>query len=185
MIFFTRRYQENLRLTFITKYIVDVIITILAAYILVSYICCETTVVGNSMETTINNEDTVLINKISYVFNKPKRFDCIAFEQDSVDSSKVYVKRVIGLPGETIQIKDGSVYIDGEKLEDTISTSILTAGVASNEYKLGDNEYFVLGDNRNNSEDSRFATVGMVKSNNIVGKVWMIISPFDSFGFVK
>ena len=154
MRFFQRRYQENTRLLNICKYIADVCIVIVLAYVLVTFICCRSTVVGNSMEETLSNDNTVLINRISYAFNGPKRFDCIAFEQDSVDSSKIYIKRVIGLPGETVQIKDGRVY-------------------------------FVLGDNRNNSEDSRFASVGMVKRSNIVGKVWMVIEPFSSFGFVK
>ena len=128
---------------------------------------------------------TLFLNRISYAFNGPKRFDCIAFEQDSVDSSKIYIKRVVGLPGETVQIKDGRVYINDVQLDDYVDTTILTPGVAANPYKLADDEYFVLGDNRNNSEDSRFASVGMVKRKNVVGKVWMVIEPFDSFGFVK
>ena len=85
------------------------------------------------------------------------------------------------MPGETVQIKDGRVYINDSQLDDYVDTTILTPGIAANPY----DEYFVLGDNRNNSEDSRFASVGMVKRKNIVGKVWMIIEPFDSFGFVK
>ena len=111
MRFFQRRYQENTRLLNICKYIADVCIVIVLAYVLVTFICCRSTVVGNSMEETLSNDNTVLINRISYAFNGPKRFDCIAFEQDSVDSSKIYIKRVIGLPGETVQIKDGRVYI--------------------------------------------------------------------------
>lgn len=185
MRFFQRRYQENTRLLNICKYIADVCIVIVLAYVLVTFICCRSTVVGNSMEETLSNDNTVLINRISYAFNGPKRFDCIAFEQDSVDSSKIYIKRVIGLPGETVQIKDGRVYINDSQLDDFVDTSILTPGVAANPYKLADDEYFVLGDNRNNSEDSRFASVGMVKRSNIVGKVWMVIEPFSSFGFVK
>jgi len=182
---FARRYQENVLLTTICKYVVDIIMTIVAAYVLVTYICCHTTAVGNSMDPTIKNDETVLVNRISYCVKSPERFDVIAFKQDSVSSSKVYIKRVIGLPGETVQIIDGSVYIDGNKLADDNETSILTEGVAINEVKLGADEYFVLGDNRNNSEDSRFATIGMVKEKNIVGKVWMIVSPFDSMSFVK
>ena len=152
MRFFQRRYQENTRLLNICKYIADVCIVIVLAYVLVTFICCRSTVVGNSMEETLSNDNTVLINRISYAFNGPKRFDCIAFEQDSVDSSKIYIKRVIGLPGETVQIKDGRVYINDSQLDDFVDTSILTPGVAANPYKLADDEYFVLGDNRNNSD---------------------------------
>ena len=168
MRFFQRRYQENTALLNICKYVADVCVVIVLAYVLVTFICCRSTVVGNSMEETLSNDNTVLINRISYAFNGPKRFDCIAFEQDSVDSSKIYIKRVVGLPGETVQIKDGRVYINDVQLDDYVDTTILTPGVAAN-----------------NSEDSRFASVGMVKRKNIVGKVWMIIEPFDSFGFVK
>ena len=185
MRFFQRRYQENTTLLNICKYVADVCVVIVLAYVLVTFICCRSTVVGNSMEETLSNDNTVLINRISYAFNGPKRFDCIAFEQDSVDSSKIYIKRVVGLPGETVQIKDGRVYINDVQLDDYVDTTILTPGVAANPYKLADNEYFVLGDNRNNSEDSRFASVGMVKRKNVVGKVWMVIEPFDSFVFVK
>ena len=174
MRFFQRRYQENTTLLNICKYVADVCVVIVLAYVLVTFICCRSTVVGNSMEETLSNDNTVLINRISY-----------AFEQDSVDSSKIYIKRVVGLPGETVQIKDGRVYINDVQLDDYVDTTILTPGVAANPYKLADDEYFVLGDNRNNSEDSRFASVGMVKRKNVVGKVWMVIEPFDSFGFVK
>lgn len=186
MKFFQKRYQENTKLLNICKYAVDIMIVIILAYVLVTFICCRTTVVGNSMDETLSNDNTVLVNRISYAFSGPERFDCIAFHQDSVDSSKIYIKRVIGLPGETVQIRDGRVYINDKILEGDVSdTLILTPGMAANPYTLGKDEYFVLGDNRNNSEDSRFASVGMVKNSNIVGKVWMIIGPFDSFGFVK
>ena len=185
MRFFQRRYQENTTLLNICKYVADVCIVIVLAYVLVTFLCCRSTVAGNSMEETLSNNNTVLINRISYAFDGPKRFDCIAFQQDSVNSSKIYIKRVIGLPGETIQIKDGKVYINDSQLDDYVDTLILAPGSAANQYKLGSDEYFVLGDNRNNSEDSRFASVGMVKRSNIVGKVWMVIEPFNSLGFVK
>ena len=104
MRFFQRRYQENTTLLNICKYVADVCVVIVLAYVLVTFICCRSTVVGNSMEETLSNDNTVLINRISYAFNGPKRFDCIAFEQDSVDSSKIYIKRVVGLPGETVRM---------------------------------------------------------------------------------
>ena len=111
-------------------------------------------------------------------FHGPKRYSIIAFHPNGVKTSKIYVKRVIGLPGETIQIHDGKVYINGSVLEDDVSKDdILTAGLAAGELTLGENEYFVLGDNRNNSEDSRFANVGVVKKDDIVGSVWFIVSP--------
>ena len=178
MISFQRRYQENTKLLTVCKWIADLLIVILLAYTLTLFLCDRTTISGNSMQPAIENEDTVLLNRIAYSFHVPKRYSIIAFHPNGVKTSKIYVKRVIGLPGETIQIHDGKVYINGSVLEDDVSEDdILTAGLAAGELTLGGNEYFVLGDNRNNSEDSRFANVGVVKKDDIVGSVWFIASP--------
>ena len=178
MISFQRRYQENTKLLTVCKWIADLLIVILLAYTLTLFLCDRTTISGNSMQPAIENEDTVLLNRIAYSFHGPKRYSIIAFPPNGVKTSKIYVKRVIGLPGETIQIHDGKVYINGSVLEDDVSEDdILTAGLAAGELTLGENEYFVLGDNRNNSEDSRFANVGVVKKDDIVGSVWFIASP--------
>lgn len=178
MISFQRRYQENTKLLTVCKWIADLLIVILLAYTLTLFLCDRTTISGNSMQPAIENEDTVLLNRIAYSFHGPKRYSIIAFYPNGVKTSKIYVKRVIGLPGETIQIHDGKVYINGSVLEDDVSEDdILTAGLAAGELTLGGNEYFVLGDNRNNSEDSRFANVGVVKKDDIVGSVWFIASP--------
>ena len=168
MISFQRRYQENTKLLTVCKWIADLLIVILLAYTLTLFLCDRTTISGNSMQPAIENEDTVLLNRIAYSFHGPK----------GRNAKEYYIKRVIGLPGETIQIHDGKVYINGSVLEDDVSEDdILTAGLAAGELTLGENEYFVLGDNRNNSEDSRFANVGVVKKDDIVGSVWFIASP--------
>lgn len=184
--FASRRYQENVILNGIVKYITDVIMVLVTAYCLVLFLTARTTIIGSSMEDVLENGDYCLINQVSYTFVNPARYDVIGFKQDSIESSRIYVKRVIGLPGEKVQIIDGSVYINGEKLDDdVVDTQIFTAGYASSEITLGDDEYFVLGDNRNNSEDSRFSSVGLVSRDQIVGKVWFIMSPFDRIGFVS
>ena len=95
MISYHRRYQENTTLLNLLKYIFDILMVILTAYVLVSFSCTRTTILGGSMEPSINNDDTVLVNKFAYAIKGPKRFDCIAFEPDSIGSSKLYVKRVI------------------------------------------------------------------------------------------
>lgn len=178
MVTFQKRYQENTQLLKISKFIADLLIVILFAYALTLFTCDRTTIVGNSMQPAIENGDTVLINRLAYSFGKPKRYSVIAFQPAGIKSSKVYVKRVIGLPGETVQIQDGKVYINGSELTDDVSQdNILTSGLASNEITLGENEYFVLGDSRNNSEDSRFANIGLVKEDDIIGSVWFIMSP--------
>ena len=128
----------------------------------------------------------MLIVTLSYRIGSPKRNDIIAFKPNGSDTSHIYIKRVIGLPGETIQIRDGMIYINGKVyLEKTDYPAITNPGLASEEIKLGVTEYFVLGDNRNNSEDSRYADVGLVDADYIEGRVWLRILPSDSFGRIS
>ena len=184
----------------IIKWIVDIAMVVCLSFLLATYMLGKTTVVGHSMEPTLYNDDNVLIDKVSYCFKEPQRYDVIIFEPNIANVSKYYVKRIIGLAGETVQIIDGVVYIDGEPLEDDIIYSfkltdengdeiepekIYNAGLASEPVELGYDEYFVLGDNRNNSEDSRFANVGNVKYSSIIGKIWAISSPFGRMGIIE
>ena len=111
------------------------------------------------------------MNRLIYHIKGPSRYDVIVFKLDDDASSSYYVKRVIGLPGETVQIKDGKIYVDGKAAKNYSDESISSPGVASEEITLGSNEYFVLGDNYSNSEDSRSAGIGNIKRSNIIGKV--------------
>ena len=182
---FRRRYKENTTLQRMAKLIADTIIVICAAYMVMALLCTRAHIIGNSMNDLLSNGQTVLMNKLPYAFPSPKRYDVIAFEASGVSSSRIYVKRVIGLPGETVQIKDGKVYINGKQLEDdVVDSDILTAGLAAEPVILGMDEYFVLGDNRNNSEDSRFSNIAMVKRDNIIGSVWAVMSPLRDFKFI-
>lgn len=139
-----------------------------------------------SMDPTLNAGDVLLINRMAYRFSTPKRGDIIVYKTgDDNKKASTHIKRIIGLPGETIQIKDGQILIDGETYqEDGEFPEIENAGVAETKVSLDSGEYFVLGDNRNNSEDSRYADMGNVKKRNIIGKVWFIASPWSRFGFV-
>ena len=170
----------------IVKLIVDMIMIICVAYLLVIAFFDSTQVAGHSMNDTLKDGDTVLIDKVCYEFREPERYDLIVFEPKVANVSKFYVKRIIGLPGETVQIKEGKVYIDGKKLEsDLIGTDIYNAGLAAEEIRLGSNQYFVLGDNRNNSDDSRFSNVGLVNGKDIIGRAWMVTMPLADFGFPR
>ena len=184
----------------ILKWIVDITMVVCLSFILATYMLGKTTVVGHSMEPTLENDDSLLVDKVSYCFGQPKRYDVIVFEPAIANVSKYYVKRVIGLPGETVQIVDGEVYIDGSPLKDDViygfsledddgnpiePEKIYNAGLASEPITLGYDEYFVLGDNRNNSEDSRFSNVGNVKYSSIIGRIWAVSSPFGRMGLVK
>lgn len=136
----------------------------------VSFVGTSTFIVGNSMEPVLFNGEEVLLNKIIYQFSTPVRGDVIAFHPNGDENTHLYVKRIVGLPGETIQIKQGSVYINGEMY--AMDTETADAGVAADVVQLGDDDYFVMGDNRENSEDSRSANIGNVTREMIVGKVW-------------
>ena len=155
-------------------------------YLLVNYAGQRTQIEGSSMQATLYNGDQVLVDKLSYRFREPKRFEIIAFpyryEQDTY-----YVKRIIGLPGEKIRIDaQGTIFINDEALEEHYGTEAITQpGYASTPKILAEDEYFVLGDNRNNSEDSRFANIGNVREDYIIGKAWFIIAPRDKLGLMK
>lgn len=136
--------------------------------------------------TTIEGGDAVLLDGLSYKLGNPKRNDVIAFQLNGNREGASSIKRILGVPGETIQIKDGMIYIDGEiYLEKKDYPAMTDAGLAEEPITLGTNQYFVLGDNRNNSEDSRYADVGVVSGKNIEGKVWFVLSPSDHMGLVK
>ena len=138
-----------------------------------------------SMDPTLNAGDVLLVDRMAYRFSTPKRGDIIVYKTSDDKKASTHIKRIIGLPGETIQIKDGQILIDGETYQENGEfPGIENAGVAETKVALDSGEYFVLGDNRNNSEDSRYADMGNIKKRNIIGKVWFIASPWSRFGFV-
>lgn len=145
---------------------------IFLAVVLVYSVGIRTSVVGASMEPILHNGQEILINRIVYQFSSPDRGDVIVFRPNGNQNSHFYVKRIIGLPGERVQIMQGQVYIDGQVYEDDAADDTRDAGIAETEMVLGEDEYFVLGDNRDNSEDSRSANVGNVNRSMIEGKAW-------------
>lgn len=160
-------------------------IVLAITFIVVTFVGQRTEVNGMSMFPTLTDGDNLIVEKISYRINEPERFDIIVFPYPG-DEKVHYIKRIIGLPGETVQITNGDIYIDGEILEEDYGYEPMTnAGMASDPVVLSDDEYFVLGDNRNNSQDSRYGVVGNIKREDIVGKAWMRIWPLKSFGVLK
>lgn len=178
--------NEKSKVKSVLTWTFEIIVVILFAYILVYFFGQVRTNVGQSMDLTLSGGDKVLINTLSYKMGGPSRNDIISFKPGGSDTSHSYIKRVVGLPGETVQIKDGMIYINDKVfLEEADYPAISAAGLAAQPIVLGATEYFVIGDNRNNSEDSRYADIGNVNIDNIEGKVWLRISPASQFGFVK
>lgn len=162
-------------------WVVSIAGAILLAYAIVHFGLAKTTA-DASMAPTLQENDRILVDRLRYKLFKPKRNDIIVFCQDSDKNRKdafYNVKRVVGLPGETVQVKNGSVYINGKLMEEEVLVDhMMIAGLATYELKLGDDEYFVLGDARNSSEDSRYATIGNVKKSQIIGYAWIRLNGF-------
>lgn len=149
-----------------------IVLAVFLSFVIIMFFGIKTSMVGSSMEPVIYNGQNVLINRVAFNMSSPKRGDIIVFKPNGNKNSHYYIKRVIGLPGETIQISNGKVYINGSILSDDVSTDTKEAGIAATEITLDTDEYFVLGDNRINSEDSRSANIGNVKTSMIEGKAW-------------
>ena len=166
--------------------ILYILVVLLGTYLLITFVGQRTSVSGSSMEPTLSNNDQLILDKISYRFSAPQRFDIIVFPFQYAEKT-FYVKRIIGLPGETVQIDlQGNIYINGQILnEDYGKETINFAGLAVEPITLGDDEYFVMGDNRNNSSDSRDPSVGNIRRSNIIGKAWVRIWPLNKFGVLK
>ena len=183
---YVREYFWQTRIRTVFNWVWQIALVLIIAFGFSYYFCMNVVVQESSMEPTLAPGEKVLINTATYIFGSPERGDIIAFYTSEEEDASIHIKRVIGLPGETIQIIDGSIYIDGEiYLEDNDFPMIVNPGLAEEAITLGSSEYFVLGDSRNSSEDSRFADVGNVKSSNIVGKLWLVVSPFSSFGLIQ
>lgn len=169
----------------IAVWIAKIAVVCLFAFVFVWYFGQQVSTVGDSMSPVLTNGNVVLVNRIVYDASAPKRGDIVVFKPKGNENSHYYIKRIIGLPGETIEIIEGAVYIDGEKLkEDYETTEIKDVGIVNEKMELSGDEFFVLGDNRENSEDSRMADVGNIKRSYIYGEAWFVLSPRSQFGFV-
>ena len=160
-------------------------VAVFLAFVLVFSVGMRTSVIGDSMEPALHNGQEILMNRILYRISMPKRGDVVVFLPNGNKNSHYYVKRVVGLPGETVQIRDGNVYIDGVLLaENEQFDKMIDPGIAQNELLLASDEFFVLGDNRNHSLDSRDSSIGMVDLRQIMGKAVFRLYPFEAAGCI-
>ena len=187
----TRKKQNDVLKEILSNSLYLLFVLVLTLLI-VRYVGQRTVVIGSSMEPMLSNQDNLIVDKITYRFREPERFDIIVFPFE-YEEDTYYIKRIIGLPGETVRIdENGNIYIkagaDAEEvlLEEHYGAEVMKdPGLAYLGITLGEGEYFVLGDNRNHSSDSRTPAVGLIHEDDIVGRAWLRIYPFDSIGFVR
>ena len=181
-----KSHLENEKVRKSLRWMFEIAVTLVFAALTAVLMFQTVTMQESSMEPTLSVGDRFFMNRVVYKLSSPKRGDIIVFRTNASDDAALHIRRVIGLPGETVQIRDGQIYIDGELYDDRRDfPEITNPGLAENGVSLKSGEYFVLGDNRNNSEDSRYANIGMVKKRYIVGKIWFTCFPFEKIGFMK
>ncbi len=177
---------ENDKVRYVMRLLFEIAVTLAFAALVAIVMFQSVTMQESAMEPTISVGDKFFMNRAVYQLSDPKRGDIIVFKTNASDDAALHIRRIIGLPGETIQISGGQILIDGKTYrEGKDFPAISNPGAAQNPITLESNEYFVLGDNRNNSEDSRYGDIGMVKKRYIVGKLWFTVSPMKKFGFMK
>ncbi|MCD8369348.1 MAG: signal peptidase I [Clostridiales bacterium] len=172
--------EENNLIRRTVGWVVDIAVALSFAWFFLTFFGTQVVVNGQSMQPLLNSGEIVLMNRFVYDFGSPDRLDVVVFLRED---GRTNIKRVIGIPGDVVQIVDGTVYVNGEPMEEAGTVSL--AGLADRPVELGKGEYFLLGDNRESSEDSRFANVGNVMENQIIGKVWLRISPLIDFGLIQ
>lgn len=177
---------ENKKIRSVLIWVFQITVTLAFAAMTAIVMFQSVTMQESSMEPTLSVGDKFFMNRIVYKMSSPKRGDIIVFKTNASDDAALHIRRVIGLPGETVQIANGRILINGETYKEGRDfPSISNGGQASNPISLESGEYFVLGDNRNNSEDSRHGDIGIVKKRYIAGKLWFTISPVKKIGFLK
>ena len=162
------------------------IFVVAATLLIIRFVGQRTEVSGHSMEDTLDDGDNLIVDKLTYRFRDPVRYDIIVFPYKYKEDT-YYIKRIIGLPGEMVQItEEGNILINGEILEESYGREVMKSpGIAADPIILGEDEYFVLGDNRNASADSRDPSVGVISGKDIVGRSWLRIWPLNKFGILK
>lgn len=161
-----------------------IVLIIALTWTVVTFVGQRTEVSGSSMETTLSDKDQLIVDKMTYRFRDPKRYDIVVFPYQYQDNT-YYIKRIIGLPGETVQILSGMVYIDGVRLDEHYGNEIMeNPDIAEEPLTLGEDEYFVLGDNRNNSSDSRASDVGLIHRKDLIGRAWIRVWPLSQIGVI-
>ncbi len=178
-------YQKKKKLNIVVvkeilSWIFWIFVSVLLAVVTVFCVGMKTSVIGSSMEPSLYNGQEIFLNRLVYKVASPRAGDVVVFLPNGNEKSHYYVKRVVGVPGDKLYIKSGMLYVNGEVVEEYFNDRIAEPGILENEVTLGEDEYFVIGDNCNSSEDSRSANVGTVRKSYIIGKAWMKLAAGDS-----
>ena len=183
---FYRTSEEKSLLQQVCSWVVDILVVAALAIFLVSLFLNLRTVSGRSMEPALNPGEKVMMSRLSPDLVPYRRFEVVEFTYGE-NASRTSLKRIIGLPGERVQILDGKVYINEKELMDGPfqERPVTIAGLAENEVQLGEKEYFLMGDNAGSSEDSRFTDIGNVSEDQITGRLWLRVSPAEQFGMIR
>ncbi len=177
---------ENKKVRSAVRLIFEIAVTLAFAALVAITMFQSVTMQESSMEPTLSVGDRFFINRLAYRISSPERGDIIVFRTNASDEAALHIRRVIGLPGETIQISDGRILINGETYKEGRDFPVISnPGMAASPITLEAGEYFVLGDNRNNSEDSRYGDIGIVKKKYISGKLWFTCYPVKKLGFLE
>ena len=170
----------------VLSWIGSIAIVIVLAYVTVSFFGKRTTVVGQAMYPTLESNEQIWVNRLAFAIGNPHAGDVVVFLPNGNEKSHYYVRRVVACPGDTVQIQDGALYVNGSLYQEKVDVPAMEeAGLAEEPITLASDEFFLLGDNRNNSEDSRFANIGNVKKDYIVGKPWFHFKSIKKFGFIR
>lgn len=181
---FRERKRKNRVRRIIYQWGVTIALAVGVAALILTFVGERTRVSGYSMEPYLHDGDQVILDKLTYRFRDPKRYEIVVFPGPG-EETRFFVKRIIGLPGETIQIARGVVYVNGKKVKDYSKDHVTERGEMTNPIHLKEDEYFVLGDNRNNSEDSRYKAVGAVKRSELRGRILFRIFPLSDAGILR
>ena len=154
----------------------QIVVVLLFAFVIVYFAGVQIRNIGDSMSPTLEADDVVLVNRFIYKVRSPKRGDLVVFKPNGNKNSHFYIKRVAAEPGDTVQIKGGFLYVNDELVTDLPIGTIINAGMAEEPLRVEENSYFVIGDNPNSSEDSRYADIGNVNIDYIEGRPWFVIS---------
>ncbi len=177
--------QKNSLLKDMIEIVVYFAVVMLIVLFIYQYVGQQVEVKGSSMETTLSDKDRLILEKISYRFGEPERYDIVVFRPYEEDKDLYYIKRIIGLPGETVQIVDDNIYINDILIEEDYGNEPMEdPGIAEVAITLGQDEYFVLGDNRNHTTDSRYE-IGNVKRDAIIGRTFARIWPLNEIEVLK